>query len=117
MVLLYDRVLRDRQTRVNKSDTTWNWLFNAPAQCLKCILILFEEEAAYKRDTSVFYNPKIQKVSVIIESKPSQLYDQGTQPFEHYEEIWKYFAEGKQKDNNANEIQKPCVPYNTKFCS
>ena len=28
------------------------------------------------------------------------------QPFEHYQEIYKYFLEEKQKDNNANEIQK-----------
>ena len=28
------------------------------------------------------------------------------QPFEHYQEICKYFLEEKQKDNNANEIQK-----------
>ena len=26
--------------------------------------------------------------------------------FEQYDEICKYFAEGKQKDNNANEVQK-----------
>ena len=26
--------------------------------------------------------------------------------FEHYDEICKYFAEGKQKDNNTNEVQK-----------
>ena len=26
--------------------------------------------------------------------------------FEQYDETRKYFAEGKQKDNNANEIQK-----------
>ena len=26
--------------------------------------------------------------------------------FEQYDEICKYFTEGKQKDNNANEIQK-----------
>ena len=26
--------------------------------------------------------------------------------FEQYDEICKYFAEGKQRDNNANEIQK-----------
>ena len=26
--------------------------------------------------------------------------------FEQYDEICKFFAEGKQKDNNANEIQK-----------
>ena len=26
--------------------------------------------------------------------------------FEQYDEIWKYFAERKQRDNNANETQK-----------
>ena len=32
--------------------------------------------------------------------------------FEQYEEICKYFAEGKQRDNNANEIQKHLQLYN-----
>ena len=106
MVLLYDRVLRHRQIKVNKSDTTWNWSFNTPAKSLKGILVLFEDEDAYKRDTSKFYNPKIQKVSVTVEGKPNQLFSQGMQPFEHYGEICKYFAEGKQKDNNVNDVQK-----------
>ena len=105
MALLCDRVLRHRQIRVNKSDTTWNWSFNNPCKSLKGILVLFEEEP-YKRNTSKFYNPKIQKVSAIVERKPNQLFAQGMQPFEHYQEIYKYFLEGKQKDNNANEIQK-----------
>ena len=55
---------------------------------------------------SEFYNPKIQKVSVIVEGKPNQLYTQGMRSFEQYDEICKYFAEGKQRDNDANEIQK-----------
>ena len=46
---------------------------------------------------SKFYNPKIQKVSVIVEGKPNQL--------EQYDEIIKYFAERSQKDNNTNEVQ------------
>ena len=41
-----------------------------------------------------------------MEGKPNQLYAQGMRSFEQYGEICKYFAEGKQKDNNANEIQK-----------
>ena len=73
---------------------------------LKGILVLFEEEGLYTRDTSKFYNPKIQKVSVIVEGKPNQLYAQGMRSFEQYDEICKYFAEGKQRDNDANEIQK-----------
>ena len=74
MVLLYDRILRHRQIPVNKSDTTWNWSFNTPCKSLKGILVLFEEEGSHARFTSKFYNPKIQKVSVIVEGKPNLSY-------------------------------------------
>ena len=74
MALLYDRILRHKQIPVNKLDTTWNWSFNTPCKSLKGILVLFEEEKSYARDTGKFYNPKIQKVSVIVEGKPNQLY-------------------------------------------
>ena len=94
------------QIKVNKSDTTWNWSFNTPWKSLKGILVLFEEEKPNERDMSKFYNPKIQKFSVIVEGKPNQLYVQGMRWFEQYDEICKYFAEGKQKDNNTNEVQK-----------
>ena len=46
------------------------------------------------------------KVSVIVEGKPNQLYTQGMRSFEQYDEICKYFTEGKQRNNDANEIQK-----------
>ena len=82
MVLFYDKVLRHRQIKVNKSDTTWNWSFNTPCRSLKGIMALFEEEKPYERDTSKFYNPKIEKVSVIVEGKPNQLYAQRMRPFE-----------------------------------
>ena len=74
-----------------------------PCKSLKGILVLFEEEKPYVQNTSQFYNPKIQKVSVTIEGKPNHLYAQGMRLFEQYDEIRKYFAEGKQRDNN---IQK-----------
>ena len=95
MALLYDRVLRHRQIPVNKLDTTWNWSFNMLCKSLKGILVLFEEEKSYTQDTSKFYNPKIQKVFVIVEGKPNQLYAQGMRSFEQYDETRKYFAEGK----------------------
>ena len=41
-----------------------------------------------------------------MEGKPNQLYTQEMRSFEQYDEICKYFAERKQRDNNANEIQK-----------
>ena len=106
MALLYDRILRHRKIIVNKSDTVWNWAFNTPCKSLKGILVLFEEEKSYARDKSKFCNPKIQKVSVIVEGKPNQLYAQGMRSFEQYDEICKYFTKGSQKDNNANEVQK-----------
>ena len=106
MVLLYDRILRHRKVPVTESNTTWNWSFNTPCKSLKGILVLFEEEGSYTQDTGKFYNPKIQKVSVIVEGKPNQLYAQGMRSFEQYDEICKYFTEGKQKDNNVNEVQK-----------
>ena len=62
MALLYDRILRHRKLTVNKSDTVWNWAFNTLCKSLKGILVLFEEEKAFARDTSKYYSPKIQKV-------------------------------------------------------
>ena len=91
-----------------KSDTTWNWSFNIPCKSLKGILVLFEGEQPYARDTGKFYNPHIQKVSVIVEGKPNQLYAQGMRSFEQYDKIYKYFAEGK----NPNEVQKHLQQYN-----
>ena len=112
MALLYDRILRHRKIIVNKSDTVWNWAFNMPCKSLKGILVLFEEERSYTQDTSKFYNPKIQKVSVIVEGKPNQPYAHRMRSFEQYDKICKYFAEGKQRDNDANEIQKHLPLYN-----
>ena len=47
MALLSDRILRHGKIIVNKSDTVWNWAFNAPCKSLKGILVLFEEEQSY----------------------------------------------------------------------
>ena len=47
-----------------------------------------------------------------MEGKPNQLYAQGIRSFEQYDEICKYFAEGKQRDKDANEIQKHLKLYN-----
>ena len=89
----------------------WNWTFNVPCKSLKGIMILFEEEKPFARDTRKFYNSKIQKVSVIIEGKPNQLYTQEMRSFEQYDEAHKYFAEGMQRDSNANEVQKQLQLY------
>ena len=77
MALPHDRILRNRQITVNKLDTTRSWSFNMPCKTFKGILILLELEELYKQDTSRFYDPKIEKVSVFVEGKPNQLYAQG----------------------------------------
>ena len=74
-----------------------------PCKSLKGILVLFEEEKSYIKDTSEFYNPKIQKFSVTVEGKTNQLYSQRMRSFEQYDEDRKYFAEGRL----ANDVQKP----------
>ena len=108
MTLLYDRILRHRKIIVTKSDTVWNWAFNTPCKSLNGILVLFDEEQSYTRDTSKFYNPKIQKVSVIVGGKPNQLYAQGMRSFEQHDEICKYFAEG----NKTNDLMLNLTPEN-----
>ena len=47
-----------------------------------------------------------------MEGKSNQLYAQGMRSFEQYDKICKYFAEGKKRDNDANEIQKHLQLYN-----
>ena len=42
----------------------------------------------------------------MVDCKPNQLYAQGMRFFEQYDKICKYFTKGKQRDNDANEIQK-----------
>ena len=105
MALLYDRILRHRQLAVNKSGKMWNWSFNMPCKSLKGFLHLFEEEKSYTRDTSKFYNPSIQKVSITIEGKPNQLYSQGMRSFEQYDEARKYFAEGRLANDVQTQLQ------------
>ena len=47
-----------------------------------------------------------------MEGKPNQLYALRMRSFEQYDEICEYFTEGKQRDNDANEIQKHLQLYN-----
>ena len=50
-----------------------------------------------------------------MKGKPNQLYAQRMRSFEEYTETRKYFAEGKQRDNNANEIQKHLQLYDLRL--
>ena len=83
----------------------WNWSFNMPCKSLTGILVLFEEEKTFARDTSKYCNPKVQKVSVIVEGKPNQLYAQGIRSFEQYDEARKYFAEWRLTNDVQAQLQ------------
>ena len=104
MVLLYDRIIQHSQIPVNKN-TKWNWSFYKTCKSLKGILVLFEEEKPFSRDTSKYYNPKIQKVTVTVEGKPNQLYSQGMRSFEQYDEARKYFTEGRLANETQAQLQ------------
>ena len=60
------------------------------------------------RDASKFYNPKIQKVSVIVEGKPNQLYTQGMRSFEQYDEICKYFLKESRETTMLMKFKSIC---------
>ena len=99
MALKYDRILRHKQIRVNKSDTIRNWSFNTLCESLKAIIVLYEIRVSST-------TPEIRKVSVIIEGKPNQLYANEMCSFEQYDEVCKYFEKRKQRDADAFEVQK-----------
>ena len=63
----------------------------------------------------MFHNPKIEKVSINVEGSSNQLYSQGLRSFKQYEAICKYFAEGKQKGANTNEVQKHLQLHDVSF--
>ena len=100
-VVMYDKIIRRIMETKNKSDTIWNFSLAPQANSMKGILILFIDSSAggggesYARDSEKFYNPKIKKVSVTLDGVPNQLYSSGLLPHHHFEEIQKYFAEGK----------------------
>ena len=72
IAILYDRVLRHRKIKKDKSNTLWNINLNVPAHSMKGILMLFEDSpSAFARTTESFYNPKIEKVEVTIEGSPT----------------------------------------------
>jgi hypothetical protein len=92
-IVLYSRVLRQRKVMYNKSDAVWNVNINTPCRSLTGILLLFVDEDAgknFNRNPEAFYNPKISKVSIIVEGKPNQLYANGLLPYQMWDEVAKF---------------------------
>ena len=119
--VLYDRILRHRHITLDNTATIWNLNFNTPARSMKGILLLFEKEADWARDTENFINPKINNVEIIVEGKPNQLYAQGMKQYHQWDEIKKHFANGKNKSHGdvQNELElfelRPTDYYSNKY--
>ena len=116
--ILYDRILRARIIPLNNSDTSFSIDINSPSKSLKGVLLIFMKERSatkFSRDTKEFFNPKIIKVKVTVEGVPNELYAQNMEYRHQYDEILKYFAEGRLKE--AGAIQKDLQLHNVNIAS
>ena len=104
IAILYARILRHRKITKNKSDTLWNINLNVPARSMKGILMLFKDPN--RTSTEDYYNPKITKVEVTIESVPNQLYSKGMLAYQQWDEINKYFALTSKRDKETDKVAK-----------
>ena len=103
-IIYFDRILRQRKILKNKSDTLWNINLNIASKSLKGILMLFEDPE--REDNEHYYNPKIEKVEMVIEGVPNQLYSQGMKAYNQWDEINKFFALNSKEDKEINKITK-----------
>ena len=106
IAIYYDRIIRHRMDKDN-TETLWNFNLNTPARSFKGILMLFESATQqYQRDTEKFINPKIKKISVIIEGKPNQIFASGMMPYNHFDEIRKVLGGGKLRTSVVDHVSK-----------
>ena len=116
--ILYDRILRARIIPLNNSSTSFSVDINSPSKSLKGVLLIFTKERSvtnFNRDTEEFFNPKITKVEVTVEGLPNELYTQNMEYRHQYDEILKYFGEGRLIE--AGAIQKDPQLHNVNIAS
>ena len=116
--ILYDRILRARIIPLDNSDTSFSVDINSPSKSLKGVLLIFTKERSatkFTRDTEEFYNPKITKVEITMEGVPDELYAQNMEYRHQYDEIIKFFGEGRLKE--AGAIQKDLQLHNVDIAS
>ena len=66
--------------------------------------MLFEDPE--REDNEHYYNPKIEKVEMVIEGVPNQLYAQGMKAYNQWDEINKFFALNSKEDKDISKILK-----------
>ena len=116
--ILYDRILRARIIPLDKFDTSFSIDINSPSKSLKGVLLIFTKERSvtkFTHDTEEFYNPKITKVEITVEGVPNELYAQNMEYRHQYDEIIKFFGEGRLKE--AGAIQKDLQLHNVDIAS
>ena len=109
LAILYDRIMRRRKIRRDKSNTLWNINLNVSARSMKAVLMLFEDVTAqqpFARYTESFYNPKITKVEVTMEGIPNQLFSQGMRAYQMWDEARKLFAPGRKRHPEVAVVAK-----------
>ena len=85
---------------------------NVPANNMKGFLMLFEDPTvAFQWNTKAFYNPKIQKVKVMIKGVHNKLYLQGLCAHQQWDEAKKLFTAGSKQHPDGCERPRPgrCV--------
>ena len=94
LAIQYDRVHCYRRILKNKSDPSFTVNIDPPARSMKSIIMLFEDPAGqpYQWDTETFYNPQITRVDCTIDGMPNQVYSQGMQPDDLWDEARKFFG-------------------------
>ena len=104
MVIYYDRIIRHAKIMKNKSDTIWSININLASRSMKGILMLFEDPD--RKSTEEFYNPNITNLKMTVEGVPNQLYSQGMQAYQQWDEINRFFALNSKRNKETNIIIK-----------
>lgn len=106
LAIYYDRIVRYRQYEKDKTEALWNLNMNTPARSFKGVLLLFTKNNDFERDTEKFINPHINKVTVVIEGKPNQIFANGMLPFHQFDEVRKIFGGGRLRTETTDLISK-----------
>ena len=61
MILLYEKVIRQKQIIVSKKDTIWNWTLNTSCKLLNGILVLLRKKSHMRETRASFTIPKYKK--------------------------------------------------------
>ena len=92
MSIPYTRITNALSTIKPKNHKKWEFDICQPSHSLQGILVLFKERGLdFNHKTEKYYNPTIEKVSIMIDGSPHQLYRGGLLSRDTFPEIKKYY--------------------------